>query len=99
MFIIKLFSVQLISCTYCDFETLIVHQCICYNSLYFQFQLYYAEFEFASRNENEVSLFEHQVVMVINPHDQNGNPEWWYVEADGVYGYAPSSYLRKMDTH
>jgi len=78
---------------------LIVHQCICYNSLYFQFQLYYAEFEFDSRNENEVSLFEHQVVMVINPHDQNGNPEWWYVEADGVYGYAPSSYLRKMDTH
>lgn len=62
-------------------------------------QLYYAEYAFAARNENEVTLFEHQVVTVITPHDQNGNPEWWYVEADGSYGYAPALYLKRMDSH
>ncbi|XP_045175182.2 dynamin-binding protein-like isoform X2 [Mercenaria mercenaria] len=62
-------------------------------------ELFYAEYAFSSRNENEVSLFEHQVVTVIAMQDQEGNPEWWYVEADGHYGYAPSSYLRKMDAH
>lgn len=36
---------------------------------------------------------------VIIPHDQNGNSEWLYVEADGVYGYAPALYLKKMETH
>ena len=63
------------------------------------FQLFYAEYAFSSRNENEVSLFEHQVVTVISMHDQEGNPEWWYVEADGQYGYAPASYLRRMEAH
>ncbi|KAL4224790.1 hypothetical protein ACF0H5_015486 [Mactra antiquata] len=60
--------------------------------------LYYAEFSFAARNENEVSLFEHQVVTVIAMHDQDGNTEWWYVEADGHYGYAPAAYLHKMES-
>ncbi|KAH3885546.1 hypothetical protein DPMN_009541, partial [Dreissena polymorpha] len=61
--------------------------------------LYYAEYPFEARNQNEVSMFEHQVVTVIAAHDENGNTEWWYVEADGHYGYAPASYLRPMDTH
>ncbi|XP_052800094.1 dynamin-binding protein-like isoform X2 [Mya arenaria] len=60
--------------------------------------LYYAEFPFSARNSNEVTLFEHQVLTVLAPHDENGNTEWWYVEADGTYGYAPASYLRPMDT-
>ncbi|XP_060600794.1 dynamin-binding protein-like isoform X2 [Ruditapes philippinarum] len=60
-------------------------------------ELFYAEYAFSSRNDNEVTLFEHQVVTVISMHDQEGNPEWWYVEADGHYGYAPASYLRRMD--
>lgn len=62
------------------------------------FQLYYAEYAFSARTENEVSLFEHQVVTVIAAHDENGNTEWWYVEADGMFGYAPAAYLRPMDT-
>ncbi|KAJ8298585.1 hypothetical protein KUTeg_022645 [Tegillarca granosa] len=46
-------------------------------------QFYYAEYPFHSRSDNEVSLFEGQVVTVLSQHDQQGNTEWWYVDADG----------------
>ncbi|WAR03204.1 DNMBP-like protein [Mya arenaria] len=61
-------------------------------------QLYYAEFPFSARNSNEVTLFEHQVLTVLAPHDENGNTEWWYVEADGTYGYAPAK-IRPKKKH
>ena len=63
---------------------------------YFAFQFYYAEFEFAARNSNEVSLFEGQVVTVLAKHDEEQNNQWWYVDADGQRGYAPAAYLLPM---
>ena len=71
----------------------------CADDIALSFQLYYAEYAFAARNTNEISLFEHQVVTVLHKHDQEGNPEWWYVDADGTYGYAPATYLKQMDSH
>lgn len=62
----------------------------------FFFQFYYAAYSFEARNSNELSLFEGQVVTVLNKHDQENNPEWWFVDADGVKGYAPANYLRPM---
>ncbi|XP_069133070.1 dynamin-binding protein-like [Argopecten irradians] len=59
-------------------------------------EFYYAEFGFEARTETEVSLFEGQVVTVLAKHDQEGNTEWWYVDADGVKGYTPSIYLKPM---
>ncbi|XP_061166815.1 dynamin-binding protein-like [Saccostrea echinata] len=57
-------------------------------------EFYYAEYAFQSRAANEVSLFEGQVVTVYVKHDEQGNSEWWYVDADGVKGYVPSNYLQ-----
>ncbi|XP_071100448.1 dynamin-binding protein-like isoform X2 [Haliotis cracherodii] len=59
-------------------------------------QYYYAEFAFQSRGASEVSMFEGQVVTVIAKADQEGNTEWWLVDADGKRGYAPANYLRPM---
>ncbi|XP_067655097.1 dynamin-binding protein-like [Haliotis asinina] len=59
-------------------------------------QYYYAEFAFQSRSASEVSMFEGQVVTVIAKSDQEGNTEWWLVDADGKRGYAPANYLRPM---
>lgn len=62
-------------------------------------QLYFAEYSFLSRSENEVSLFEGQVVTVLSKEDLEGNPEWWLVDADGHQGYTPAIYLKKMVPH
>ena len=62
----------------------------------FHFQFYYAAFPFEARNGNEISMFEGQVVTVLIKHDQENNIEWWYVDADGVKGYAPANYLQPM---
>ncbi|XP_046555696.1 LOW QUALITY PROTEIN: dynamin-binding protein-like [Haliotis rubra] len=59
-------------------------------------QYYYAEFAFQSRGASEVSMFEGQVITVIAKSDQEGNTEWWLVDADGKRGYAPANYLRPM---
>ncbi|XP_060066478.1 dynamin-binding protein-like [Ylistrum balloti] len=59
-------------------------------------EFYFAEFGFEARTATEVSLFEGQVVTVLAKHDQEGNTEWWYVDADGLKGYTPSIYLKSM---
>ncbi|XP_063400235.1 dynamin-binding protein-like [Mytilus trossulus] len=59
-------------------------------------EFYYAAFPFEARNGNEISMFEGQVVTVLIKHDQENNIEWWYVDADGVKGYAPANYLQPM---
>ncbi|OWF54976.1 dynamin-binding protein-like [Mizuhopecten yessoensis] len=59
-------------------------------------EFYFAEFGFEARTVTEVSMFEGQVVTVLAKHDQEGNTEWWHVDADGLRGYAPSIYLKPM---
>lgn len=61
------------------------------------FQLYIAEYPFSSGGQNQVSLFEGQVVTVLAKQDMEANTEWWMVDADGEVGYAPAAYLTKID--
>ena len=60
------------------------------------FQFYYALYGFTARNNNEITLFDGQVVTVLKKHDQENNTDWWLVDADGVKGYAPANYLQPM---
>ena len=60
------------------------------------FQFYYALYAFTARNNNEITLFDGQVITVLIKHDQENNTEWWYVDADGVKGYAPANFLQPM---
>ncbi|ESO86909.1 hypothetical protein LOTGIDRAFT_71852, partial [Lottia gigantea] len=64
--------------------------------IHFLLQYYYSEYSFTARNQNEVTLFEGQVVTVLAKHDLNSNTEWWLVDADGNHGYVPSNYLKAM---
>ena len=59
-------------------------------------EYYRALYTFAARSPIEVSMTEGQIVIVKAQHDQDGNTEWWRVEAGGQEGYAPSNYLYKM---
>ncbi|XP_013387330.1 dynamin-binding protein [Lingula anatina] len=56
-------------------------------------QYYYAQYQFEARNSNEISLREGQPVTVLQKYDEQGNPDWWMVDIDGVQGYAPANYL------
>ncbi len=40
-------------------------------------------------------MAEGQVVKVIQPHDLDGNTDWWLIEVDGNQGYVPANYLYK----
>lgn len=60
-------------------------------------ELYIAEYPFSSGGQNQVSLFEGQVVTVLAKQDMEANTEWWMVDADGEVGYAPAAYLTKID--
>lgn len=57
------------------------------------FQHFRALYSFTARNENETSLVEGEIVVVLQKHDQEGNPEWWLVEGDDMRGYVPANYL------
>lgn len=57
-------------------------------------KLYYcAEYAFEASSAAELSLYEGQLVEVIQKQDLTGNNEWWLVECNGLKGYVPSSYL------
>ncbi|XP_057890966.1 rho guanine nucleotide exchange factor 37 isoform X2 [Melospiza georgiana] len=52
-----------------------------------------AGFSFAARSPQELSLQAGQPVLLLEPHDKKGSPEWSLVEVNGQRGYVPSSYL------
>ncbi|XP_040262480.1 rho guanine nucleotide exchange factor 37 [Bufo bufo] len=55
-----------------------------------------AGYSFTARSQYEVSIKEGEPVIVLEPHDKNGSPEWSLVEVRGQRGYVPSSYLVKI---
>ncbi|KAM8940181.1 rho guanine nucleotide exchange factor 38 isoform 2-T2 [Pelodytes ibericus] len=61
-----------------------------------EFHIFYAVYAFEARNQQELSLEEHQRVRILKFSDLSGNKEWWLGEAHGQKGYVPANYLGKM---
>ncbi|ELU16231.1 hypothetical protein CAPTEDRAFT_105924, partial [Capitella teleta] len=60
------------------------------------FQLYQAIYPFQARNDLELTIAEGDVVLLIQQHDQDGNPDWWMVDLHGKRGYVPATYIFKV---
>ncbi|XP_072002307.1 rho guanine nucleotide exchange factor 37 isoform X2 [Engystomops pustulosus] len=52
-----------------------------------------AGYSFEGRSQYEATITAGEPVIVLEPHDKNGSPEWSLVEVRGQRGYVPSSYL------
>ncbi|KAG9490654.1 hypothetical protein GDO78_006135 [Eleutherodactylus coqui] len=55
-----------------------------------------AGYPFSARSQYEVSITAGEPVIVLEPHDKNGSPEWSLVEVHGQKGYVPSNYLVRI---
>jgi len=66
--------------------------------LVFVSQFFYAAYDFKSTGTNMLSIKTGQIVLVLQQHDVQGNPEWWLVEDRfNGKGYVPGNYLRKYE--
>ncbi|KAM9376150.1 rho guanine nucleotide exchange factor 37 [Pholidichthys leucotaenia] len=53
-----------------------------------------AAYDFTARGSHEVSVRAGEPVLILEPHDKRGNPEWSLVKIrSGQRGYVPSNYL------
>uniref|UniRef100_A0A8C5MV31 Rho guanine nucleotide exchange factor 37 n=1 Tax=Leptobrachium leishanense TaxID=445787 RepID=A0A8C5MV31_9ANUR len=55
-----------------------------------------AMYAFTARSNHEVSLKQGEPVIILEPHDKRGSPDWSLVEVSGQRGYVPSNHLGKM---
>ncbi|XP_075712719.1 rho guanine nucleotide exchange factor 37 [Rhinoderma darwinii] len=55
-----------------------------------------AGYSFTARSQYEVSITKGEPVIVLEPYDKNGSPEWSLVEVSGQRGYVPSNYLMRI---
>jgi hypothetical protein len=66
--------------------------------LAFVSQFYYAAYDFNGTGTNMLSVKNGQIVLVLQQHDVQRNPEWWLVEdRSGGKGYVPSNYLKRYE--
>uniref|UniRef100_T1IVY4 Dynamin-binding protein n=1 Tax=Strigamia maritima TaxID=126957 RepID=T1IVY4_STRMM len=59
-------------------------------------EVYAAAYDFNSSLTGTLNLARGEIVNVIQKHDMDGSPEWWYMETmTGKKGYVPRDYLMK----
>jgi hypothetical protein len=47
---------------------------------------------------NMLTVKNGQIVLVLQQHDDQGNPEWWLVkDRSGGKGYVPGNYLKRYE--
>ncbi|CAH2277237.1 rho guanine nucleotide exchange factor 37 isoform X2 [Pelobates cultripes] len=73
----------------------------CPYSIYSEIPIYspfqdVALYAFNARSSYEVSLKQGEPVVILEPHDKKGSPEWSLVEVGGRKGYVPSNHLGKV---
>ena len=71
---------------------------ICTVLLAFISQFFYAAYDFERTGMNMLSIKTGQIVLVLQQHDVQGNPEWWLVkDRFGGEGYVPGNYLTRYE--